>query len=265
MRFLERESRWERNRERATVAIAVGAGVALVGGVVAWRLLRARRGAEGQTEAVLTRLEEDVVDLLRADERISGQPIEVAALTDGIVELSGAVETQEDSDRAVAIARRAQRVRTVLNRLDVLEEIDRAENARHLPEGPGTPRADTRWLGLGVGMGRRRQGRETDPDRRDDRVDIVSSELGVDRVVENPSEPLDKIPNAVEGHATAAHSGPDDHGTVSDVSHRRLGNAQPFPQDYRTPTQQNVPPGTELDIEQAGLEGELRSRGPEEH
>ena len=158
-------------------------------------------------------------------------------------------------------------MRTVLNRLDVLEEVERVESARRQPDGPGTPRADSHWLGLGVGMGRRRQGRATDPARRDDRADIVTSELGVHRAVENTSEPLDNIPNAVEGHATAAHSGPDDHGTISDTSHRRPGNAQSFPRQYdtETPNQENVKPGEDLGIEQAGLEGELKNRGLEEH
>lgn len=258
----------ERDRTRETIAMAVGAGVAMAAGVLAWQWYRGgRRGVERQLEGALGRLEEDVVQLLRQDERIAHQSIEVAALASGIVELSGAVETQDDAARAVAAAQRGQGVRTVLNRLDVLEEVERLEENRAEPDGPGTSKADARWLGVGVGIGRRRQGFETDPDRRDDKIDMISHELGVSRVVEESSEILDKIPNATEGSATGAQSAPDDRGTIGETSHRRTGNANPFPQDLDTgtPTHENVPPGDELKFEETGLEGELNERHLTDH
>ncbi len=263
MKLLHREQ----EHSKQTVAVAVGAGVALAAGVLAWQWYRGgRRGIERELEGALAGLEEDVVELLRGDERISGQPIEVAALARGIVELSGRVETQEDSDRAMAVAQRATGVRTVLNRLDVVEDSERAAQARRRPEGPGTPRADTRWTGLGVGMGRRRQSRETDPARRDDRVDLVQEALGVDRAVEQTSEILDKIPTATEGGASASHSAPDDRGRIGETSHRGTGNANPFPHEMNAgvPPHENVPPGTQLDLEKAGLEGELERRNLED-
>ncbi|HEX9106411.1 MAG TPA: hypothetical protein VF832_04275, partial [Longimicrobiales bacterium] len=109
--------------------------------------------------------------------------------------------------------------------------------------------------------------RVTDPDRRDDKQSIVARELGVNRAVEQTSELLDKIPNAVEGHASASQSGPDDRGRMGETSHRRTGNANPFPQDLdtATPTHENVPPGTALDLEQSGLEGELNERKLTDH
>jgi len=257
----------KRNHTRETVALAWGAGVAIAA-VLAWQWRRrAGRGRDRRLEALLARLEEDVVERLRGDERISGQPIEVAGLAQGIVELSGTVETESDAERAVALAQRSPGVRTVLNRLDVLGDAERAQRARRQPSGPGTVRADTRWLGIGVGMGRRRQSRATDPGRRDDRQSIVTHELGVHRMVEQTSEILDKIPNAVEGQASATSSAPDDRGTIGETSHRRTGNANPFPQqlDTATPTHENIPPGTELDLEKAGLEGELTERRLTDH
>ncbi len=260
------ERRRKRTPEAIAAAIAFGAGLAVVGGLVAWWVYR--RGARGhvgeELEQRLVRAEEDVVERLQADERLSGQPIEVAALATGIIELSGAVETRRDAELAVSLARRAGDVRTVLNRLDVLEEMDRVEQARQEEMGPGTARGETRWLGVGVGMGRRRQGRQTDPGRRDDRADIVTGELGVDRAVEQTSEPLDKIPNATEHSASASQSAPDDYGTISDTSHRRTGNAQPSLQDTGSATHENVPPGTEVTLERSGLEGELEHRHQQE-
>lgn len=254
------ERKPKRSREAVAAAIAVGAGLAVAGGLLAWRFYRRRGEAGGALETALAQSEEEVVDRLRADERLAGQPIEVAALASGIIELSGAVETERDADLAVTLARRAAGIRTVLNRLDILEEMDRVEGARHREVGPGTVRNESRWLGVGVGMGRRRQSRQTDPARRDDRADMVAGELGVNRAVENASEPLDKIPNATEGHATASQSAPDDHGTVRDTPHHRTGNAQPSPQDLQTPTGENVPPGTKVTLEESGPEGELQHR-----
>ena len=209
--------RREPGHSRQAVAAAVGAGVALAAGLLVWLWYRRGRGATDRAlEGELSRLEEDVVELLRADERTSSQPIEVAALAQGIVELSGGVETQDDSDRAMAVAQRAPGVRTVLNRLDVLEESERVEDARRRPDGPGTPKADTHWTGMGVGMGYRRQSRRTDPGRRDDRSDMVQDALGVDRAVEQPSEILDGLPTPAEGGAPASHSAPDDPGTIGE-------------------------------------------------
>jgi len=264
MKFFEAK----KDHTRETIALAVGAGVAIAAAVLVWQWRRGgRRGRDRQLEGLLARLEEDVVERLRGEDRIAGQPIEVAALARGIVELSGTVETAWQADRAVALAQRSPGVRTVLNRLEVLEEAERARQARRQPSGPGTARADTGWLGIGVGMGRRRQSRTTDPGRRDDRQSMVTNQLGVHRMVEQTSEILDKIPNAVEGQASASGSAPDDRGTIGDTSHRRTGNANPFPQhpDGVAPAHQNVPPGTELDVEKAGLEGELNQRRPADH
>jgi len=225
--------RQEPERSRQALAAAVGAGIALAAGVLVWQWYRRERGAtDRELEGALSRLEEDVVELLRGDERTSTQPIEVAALAPGIVELSGGVETQDDSDRAMAVAQRASGVRTVLNRLDVLEESERAEDARRRPDGPGTPKADTHWTGMGVGMGHHRQSRPKDPGRRDDRSEMVQDALGVDRAVEQTSEILDGIPTAPEGGAPASHSAPDDRGPIGETSHLEGERDRRHPPDH---------------------------------
>jgi hypothetical protein len=193
---------------------ALAAGAAVGAGLVWWQW--SRRRAAHRVEGRLVQLEQAAVERLLADERIAGQPIEVAALAPGILELSGAVETAQDASRAVALAQGTPGVRTVLNRLEVLEELERAEAALAQPDGPGSARGETRWLGIGVGTGRRRQARDTDPDRRDDRLDIVERELGVDRVAENPSEPLDRTPAEAGPDAAPEPAEPDDRDRVQD-------------------------------------------------
>lgn len=200
-------------------AVVLGAVLGLGGGVA---LGRRRRMADRRAPRA-GELESALVRALLEDPDLSQRPIEVCAIADGIVELTGLVATEEEADRAVDIARRVAGVRTVLNRLDSdALESHLAETRRRF--GSGDPAlAETRWYGQGVGTGRRRQGRDTDPGRRDDRVDTVSRELGTDRAVELASDRLDKVPPGVTGHSTGV-AAPLDRGRVDQASHRRLGN-----------------------------------------
>lgn len=241
--------------------VAVGTAVGLA---IGWALSRrgwtARRLAVG---AAGMRVEEQVREALGSDELLSRREIEVGALADGIVELSGWVRDESESERAVAVAQRIPGVRTVLNRLDVeiLEDHLAATRRRHA-EGETSLRG-SHWYGMGVGMGRRRQGRDTDPDRPDDRADRVSRELGAHRAVEQASEELDKLPTGLEDH-TVVPAAPTDRGTVADASHRRLGNVDDGPPQAVNPASgihENVKTGTELTLEEAGLEEELIERG----
>jgi len=194
------------------------AGSAVAAGILIWRtrhrFLRARRSAS---------LETALVEALREDPDLSNRPIEVSTVAEGIVELSGRVATEEEAERAVAIAHRVTAVGTVLNRLDVEAiEAHLADNRSRFHAGDPAL-TETQWHGQSVGTGRRRQGLETDPDRPDDRVAMLTRELGTDRALEQTSERLDKIPPGVEGHTTRP-AGPIDRGRVDDASHRRLGN-----------------------------------------
>lgn len=252
----------ERTELRRSVAwVAAGAIVGVTVGVAlsrrGWSARRRAVGAAGM------RIEERVREALVSDEQLSRREIEVGALADGIVELSGWVRDETESERAVAVAQRVPGVRTVLNRLDVeiLEDHLAATRRRHT-EGEGSLQ-ERHWYGVGVGMGRRRQGRETDPDRPDDRAYRVSRALGADRAVEEASEELDKLAPSLEGH-TVVPAAPTDRGTVDDASHRRLGNvdaAPPQDVDAASGIHENVKTGTKLTLEKAGLEEELIERG----
>ncbi|MBX6363289.1 MAG: BON domain-containing protein [Gemmatimonadetes bacterium] len=184
---------WHRDREselrRRAWVVAAGAGVGLAAGLFLWNRSRlARKRAEREEGGRLARMEDEVVDRLRADAYVAQRPIEVAALADGIIELSGTVATEWESDRAAMVAQGAAGVRTVLNRLDVSSEVERLDRARSEEAGPGTARTETHWYGVSVGTGARRQGRQTDPARRDDRVEMIEEELDVREVVRESSE-----------------------------------------------------------------------------
>jgi len=146
-------------RTRAETMRARAAGVA-----AAFRPGRLRRATRDQDE--LTRLEDAVLDAFLADEVLGERGIDVGAISRGIIELSGSVYTGDEADRAVRLAQRVAGVDTVVNRLDV--EDDGHRRGRFPLRDEDAARRETEWTGLNSGMGRRRQGRQTDPDRTDD-------------------------------------------------------------------------------------------------
>lgn len=136
---------------------------------VARRLQPARLRRMAREQADLTQLEDAVLDAFLSDGILSERGVDIGAISPGIVELSGSVWSEEESDRAVQLARRVAGVNTVVNRLDVEGEVRRLEQTRRRleEEGSGIDSLQHGNARTG-GMGRRRQGRETDPDRPDD-------------------------------------------------------------------------------------------------
>ena len=121
---------------------------------------RLRRGARERDEQLA--LEDAVLNACMDDEVLAGRGIDVGAVSPGIIELSGSVYTRAEAQRAVAVAQRVAGVETVINRMDVEDEGER------LRRRDAEDMSGHEWTGQGSGMGRRRQGRETDPDRSDD-------------------------------------------------------------------------------------------------
>lgn len=124
---------------------------------------RLRRMAGEQAE--LTQLEDRVLDVFLADGTLSERGIDVGAISDGIVELSGSVWAEAEADHAVAVAGSIPGVRTVVNRMEVERDSSRRTGAS---TDAGSEEGGARWSGRMSGMDSRRQGRETDPDRPDD-------------------------------------------------------------------------------------------------
>jgi hypothetical protein len=131
------------------------------------RLRPARRRRLAGEQAILTDLEDRVLDAFLADSILSERGIDVGAISAGIIELSGSVRTEEEADHAVHVANRIPGVDTVVNQLDLEDELRHFEEARQRFEDDDYD-IDFQSQGRRVGMNRRRQGRETDPDRPDD-------------------------------------------------------------------------------------------------
>lgn len=133
---------------------------------VAARLSPARLRREVAERSALSTLEDAVLDAFVADEVLSARGIDVGAISRGIIELSGAVWTEDEAARAVRVAQAVPGVESVVNRMDVEDELQRMR--RRNEEVESDAEETTEWTGRNIGMGRRRQGRETDPARPDD-------------------------------------------------------------------------------------------------
>ncbi len=138
------------------------------------RPARLRRPAGEQSE--LTELEDAVLDAFLGDDVLSERGIDVGAISHGIIELSGSVYSEEEARHAVRMAEGVRGVRTVVNRMEVERPGRTWDDGGDelVPRGSGAE-----WTGLQSGMGRRRQGKSTDPDRSDDSRHIreVSMEI----------------------------------------------------------------------------------------
>jgi hypothetical protein len=124
---------------------------------------RLQRMAGEQTE--LTELEDAVLDSFFTDSVLSERGVDVGAISQGIIELSGSVWSDEEAQRAVRLANAIPGVRTVVNRLSIEQESNSFGASR---QSGGTVTSIQREVSRTGGMGSRRQSVLTDPDRPDD-------------------------------------------------------------------------------------------------
>ena len=113
-------------------------------------------------------LEDRVLEAFVNDPVLAECPVDIGAIHQGTIELTGAVQTREEYEHATTLARGVPGVETVVNRLDVLED-EAADDDAAAHYSAGDPRyAESGWEGDIVGTGRRRQGTSDDVDRHED-------------------------------------------------------------------------------------------------
>src|SRR5262245_3316656 len=161
-------------KTKSTLIILAGG---LLFGVATAVFLGVRKRRRNAVPSELRRIEDGVIDALRHDAMMHGRGIDVAAIAPGIIELSGAVDSEMEAHHALTVARTVRGVSTVLNRLDVRETEHRLR--RRQPSGTAAGTA-SRWYGMNSGMGQRRQSLETDPAQRDDRATMIDQALAPD-------------------------------------------------------------------------------------
>ena len=112
-------------------------------------------------------LEERVLEAFRNDPILAERAVDIGAIGDGIIELTGWVHEPDESTHAVTITRGVPGVETVVNRLDV-RLAGSEEQMEEIDDDPGAPLPGGRWEGQQVGTGRRRQGNSSEADRHAD-------------------------------------------------------------------------------------------------
>lgn len=191
----------------ALAGFAVGVVVAQkVGGISGIRARLRRRHAEhddeereayrrghayieaGEDELVddyVAALEERVLEEFQEDAVLRERAIDIGAIGTGVIELTGWVDSDEESRHASAVARRVPGVSSVVNRLSVGDEdliddedFERGETGRASGEAAdettddrtetNEPLAGGHWEGNRIGTGRRRQGTSDERDRHAD-------------------------------------------------------------------------------------------------
>ncbi|HEV7838065.1 MAG TPA: BON domain-containing protein [Gemmatimonadaceae bacterium] len=118
-------------------------------------------------------LEERVLEAFRNDPILSERAIDIGAVEDGIIELTGWVNSEDESHQAVVIARGVPGVDTVVNRLAIRTDEDLFDDAAHKYEDGDPPFTERHWEGQQVGTGRRRQGNSTEIDRHADPRNVL--------------------------------------------------------------------------------------------
>ncbi len=130
---------------------------------------------EGPLDAT-EELEERVLEAFRNDPILSERAIDIGAIDEGIVELTGWVNAEDESQSAVVVARGVPGVDTVVNRLAVREDEDLIEELAERYEEGDPSLTEGQWEGKNVGIGRSRQGTSADVDRHADPRTILENE-----------------------------------------------------------------------------------------
>ena len=113
-------------------------------------------------------LEERVLEAFRNDPVLSERAIDIGAIDEGILELTGWVNAEDESQQAVVVARGVPGVETVVNRLAVRADEDLFDELADRYEDGDPSLTEGHWEGQSVGTGRRRQGNSAELDRHED-------------------------------------------------------------------------------------------------
>ena len=139
-------------------------------------------------------LEERVLEAFNNDPILAERAVDIGAIGSGIIELAGWVDTDDEAEHAMTIARGVPGVETVVNRLMVDDEEQQlTDTARRFEDGDPAL-TESRWEGQQVGTGKRRQGMSDEVDRHADPKPALEDRwLGEREAVRNAAEDIDEI------------------------------------------------------------------------
>ncbi len=139
-------------------------------------------------------LEDHVLEAFRNDPILADRAVDIGGIGESTIELAGWVNTEEEAEHAVTIARGVPGVGTVVNRIAVGDEEERvADHARRFAAGDEAL-TEAHWEGHTVGTGRRRQGNSSEVDRHaDPRNDLADRWSSADVEVSEAAEDISAI------------------------------------------------------------------------
>jgi osmotically-inducible protein OsmY len=139
-------------------------------------------------------LEERVLEAFNNDPILAERAIDIGAMGTGVIELAGWVDSDEEAEHAMTLARGVPGVETVVNRLLVDdEEHQLGENLRRFREGDPALN-ESGWEGQQVGTGKRRQGTSDEPDRHaDPKPGLEDRWLSEREAVRNAADEISEI------------------------------------------------------------------------
>ena len=113
-------------------------------------------------------LEERVLEAFNNDPILAERAVDIGSIGQGIIELAGWVDTDDEAEHAMTLARGVPGVETVVNRLMIDDEEEQIGDTvrRHKDGDPSL--SDAQWEGQQVGTGKRRQGSSDEMDRHAD-------------------------------------------------------------------------------------------------
>ncbi len=139
-------------------------------------------------------LEESVLRAFRRDAVLSERAIDIGAIGEGIIELSGWVETREESDHAMAVTRKVPGIITVVSRLFIGADEEDASDLDEDEIDESAPMPGGVWEGQRVGTGRRRQGNSGEVDRHADPKPVLENKwLDEDHALDEAAGPVEGI------------------------------------------------------------------------
>lgn len=156
---------------------------------------------EGDEEELspMEELEERVLEAYHNDPILSERAIDIGAIDEGIIELTGWVYAADEAEHAVTLARGTPGVDTVVNRLAVRALEDQLTDSAERYSSGDDQLTESHWEGQRVGTGRRRQGNSSEPGRHaDPKVDLEDRWM-------NKEEAYREAADAVEGLAERRH------------------------------------------------------------
>jgi hypothetical protein len=139
-------------------------------------------------------LEDRVLTAFRNDPILSERAVDIGAIGEGIIELTGWVHSDDEAEHAMTLTRGVPGVDTVVNRLAVRDAENNFRSAKRRYEAGDDSLTEARWEGQQVGTGRRRQGTSADPDRHaDPKPELEERWLSEEQSVEAAAEDMEGI------------------------------------------------------------------------